>query len=573
MKTQSYLVLILVGVLVFFLSCIPFFDETPPEVSFSTPANGESNYPPALSIVINFSEGMDRFSTENAFSITPELEGYFEWQDWDSIMKFFPDDYLEEDHGYSISIDTTAQDKAGNLMLNKYEMSFSTAGPISPISGGCDTAEIGSYYVAVFNGNDYGWSEETCDFRSAVYPYSRDKGVNKILDESSNYSDILIELRANSQPPVSKDNYDNIKQSYNSINPDDYVIGQTYNISGGSYKLKYKLQHCFLWINPDDDDEIEDTDTNGDGVSLEDYAEYFNNNSWDAIVNNFTGTSGWNWGSYPNEIIHIMFEDDDSSNAGWFDPYDLPLNAIHINTNYAKSGIGSNGQANPLFTNGTMTHEFHHLAHAQSGYPFTKWLNELCSSSAETIWSGQGGLYIDFFNDHNHEFNNISLLEWNNDIGQYYSVASLFGTWLSFQSKQGSDKGRFFRKLYQNKNFDNDDLKKLIKTADDVGIFNGYVNYNDSNSVMQAWKDIYADFVAALMLNEDYGAWGFNGAWDDPDVNAKDPWSGQMIFPEVYYYEPSSINIDTSGFAFFKVHKRITETDNVLVYDAHEVRE
>jgi hypothetical protein len=587
-KRYSLFVIIIfsVGALIFFLRCIPdFLDETPPEVLYSIPDNGEGDYPPALSIGIMFNDRMDTWITEDAFSITPYLEGDFEWFEDDKLMKFYPYDYLEEDTDYSVKIDTTAQDSAGNAMLESYEMSFSTAQPISNVSGGCDTAEIGSYYVAVFNRDDYGWPEETCDFRSAVYPYSRDESEDRTPDPTRQYTNRLLDLRTSTyignQETDTKT--DDTRQPFRSTNPDDYAIGQTYYIGGDDFVLKFKREHCFVWMKEDDDHgnngdggDLEDYDDDGDGVSLENYADYFNDHSWDAIIDNFTGdTNGWSWGSYPPEVVHILFEDMGTSPAGYYNPWDIPLNAIHINTIPAQNGTDNNyGEPNPVFTNGTLTHEFQHLAHDQVGSPFSIWLNEMCSSTAESVWSGQTGIYINFFNEHNDQFHEVSLVEWSSpDHRHRYAIAALFGTWLSFQSKQGSDNGVFFRTLYQNKDFDSDDMVVVIKTAKDVCIYNGSVNYGDSTSVNNAWRDIYADFVAALMFNEDYGSWGFNGAWNDSVVNATHPWTGQPIQPEVYYYTPGKVDINTSGFAFFKVHKRIIETDNIIVYDPYEVRE
>ncbi len=579
----SILISIIITIIV--LSCVPVNnDDNPPEVISSTPENGVTGYPPAYSITVKFSEPMDIISVSKAFSINPNVVGDLEWFDTDKMFKFFPETSLEEDTSYNVSIGTGAKDKNGNKMQNSYEFSFSTAEPISPVTDGCDTGEIGNYYVAVFNGDDYGWSEDTCDFRSAVYPYDENKSKNTEPDPTVQYTNRLLDLRVSSQidkQVIDTNEYDT-QQSFRDTNPDNYVEGQVYNMGGTNYVLKFKRTHCFVWLKESDDHgnngnggDLEDYDDDGDGVSLENYADYFNDFSWDAIINNFTGnTTGWSWGSYPTGVIHIMFEDMGVSPAGYYSPYSS-FNAIYINTIPAQNNTDNNyEEPNPVFTNGTLTHEFQHLAHDQAGSPFSTWLNEMCSSAAESVWSGQTGIYINFFNEHNYEFNDVSLIEWSSpDHRHRYAIAALFGTWLSFQSKQGSDNGIFFRTLYQNKNFDYDDLKVVIKTAEDVGIFTGNVDYNDSTSVNQAWRDIYADFVAAMMFNEDSGVLGFNGAWDDPIVNATHPWTGEPIHPEVHYYTPGKVGIVTSGFAFFKVHKMITETHSILVYDPFEVRE
>jgi len=456
-----------------------------------------------------------------------------------------------------------------------------TPSSIDEVENGCKTGKEGSYIVAVFNSDvSDSVSKNTCNLQSAVYEYS-----NKT--QTYNPSSELLKLRVDSEKYHNNYRYFNTDKTLNNkshrTNPDDYGIGEVYNIRGTDYVLKQKRPHCFVWLRKSDDDgdygqggDIEDTDSDGDGVSLEDYADYFNNHSWSDITNNFVSTEGWDWGSYPEGVVHILFSDMGSSPAGYFSPSDLNagLNSIHINTIVAQNGTTNNyNEPNPVFTEGTLTHEFQHLAHSQVGAYFSIWLNEFLSCSAETVWSGQAGIYIDFYNERSEYFNEVSLINWSSpDHRDRYAIASIFGIWIAYQTRNGDDKGVFFRKLYENKGFHTNDLYIFIKTATDVDLYTADIDFTDELSVKSAWTKIYGDFLGAMVFDDDSGIYSFNGAWEE--LNPTDPDSADTpVRPEVHYYAPDSFKLYPSAFAFIKADKEIIESDDFITYNVYKSNE
>ncbi len=423
-----------------------------------------------------------------------------------------------------------------------------------PITDPCQTGADGDYTVAVFNSDISGSSSvETCNLISAVM---EDKNITTEKEET--VYDELLNLRADSE------NQDKPK-----VKPQKDIsranVGDTEYFGGEQYVCKQVRTHCDVWLRVDDDHgntgdggDIEDTDTDGDGVSLEDYADYFNDYSWQDIHDNFTT-------NIPNSI-DILFKDMGESPAGYYSSG----NTIYLNTIVAQNGTTNDyGEPNPLFTNGTLTHEFQHMVHNYNSCGFDLWLNELCSSTAESVWSGQTGIYTRFFNRHASEFDQVSLLNWSSpDHRHRYAIAALLGTWFSYTSKNGSDKGVFFRQLYQNSDFSNDSIEIVVKTCEDVGIFTGTVNYSNEASIRSAWQEIYSDFLSAMIDPTD-DADSFNGALIDPDTNFTDPDTGEPIVPEIHLYPPKKFNLTPSAFAFVSVIKEVTEIDTYIVYDEY----
>ncbi len=102
-------------------------DLVAPAVIETNPRNMDGTFPLNSSIVITFSEAMDRMSVEKNISITPSIEGYFDWPS-DNIVTFskFPnsESFLQFNTGYTIAIAAGCKDMAGNLMSKKKEIFF-----------------------------------------------------------------------------------------------------------------------------------------------------------------------------------------------------------------------------------------------------------------------------------------------------------------------------------------------------------------------------------------------------------------------------------------------------------------
>lgn len=69
---------------------------------------------------------MDQESTEDAFSIEPEVDGTFEWSNEDHVVTFIPDKVLDTSSEYKIQIDSSAKGKNNINLESRIEFGFLT---------------------------------------------------------------------------------------------------------------------------------------------------------------------------------------------------------------------------------------------------------------------------------------------------------------------------------------------------------------------------------------------------------------------------------------------------------------
>lgn len=79
-----------------------------------------------IRFAMEFSEAMDREATTSAFSISPSVNGSFEWSG--NTMYFIPSQDLEQNTQYKISLSTLAADLNGNTISESFQRYFTTAG-------------------------------------------------------------------------------------------------------------------------------------------------------------------------------------------------------------------------------------------------------------------------------------------------------------------------------------------------------------------------------------------------------------------------------------------------------------
>lgn len=101
------------------------FTTEPLKIHSTSPINGATLVDTTTSISIYFNTYMDKEKTENAFSITPSVEGSFKWYSFETL-RFQPDGYLQANTTYTVKVDTTAQDIHGGKLPYPYQFSFST---------------------------------------------------------------------------------------------------------------------------------------------------------------------------------------------------------------------------------------------------------------------------------------------------------------------------------------------------------------------------------------------------------------------------------------------------------------
>lgn len=102
--------------------------STPPVVTSYSPVWKDGDEPMLCNtpIVFNFNWDMDRESTEKAFSITPAVEGEFEWSDANFTMTFKPTKPYNISTEYTVKLDVTAEHAGGMKMKNPVEFKFLT---------------------------------------------------------------------------------------------------------------------------------------------------------------------------------------------------------------------------------------------------------------------------------------------------------------------------------------------------------------------------------------------------------------------------------------------------------------
>jgi hypothetical protein len=96
----------------------------PPIVTGTYPADNDTNIPTNTSIIITFSESMDKKSAEDAFSSSPLISCTWSWIGLNQSCTLI--DGLQSNTKYTITISTSAKDLAGNAMQKTYTFSFTT---------------------------------------------------------------------------------------------------------------------------------------------------------------------------------------------------------------------------------------------------------------------------------------------------------------------------------------------------------------------------------------------------------------------------------------------------------------
>ena len=100
-------------------------DVITPFVTDTRPIGADTNTTPWIRIT--FSEGMDQASVEQAFSITPAIDGSFQWSPDSRTVTFVPTRELQSGMTYFVVIDSSARDLAGNSMVQSKTFQFATA--------------------------------------------------------------------------------------------------------------------------------------------------------------------------------------------------------------------------------------------------------------------------------------------------------------------------------------------------------------------------------------------------------------------------------------------------------------
>ncbi|HAP42738.1 MAG: hypothetical protein A2087_04875 [Spirochaetes bacterium GWD1_61_31] len=207
----------------------------------------------------------------------------------------------------------------------------------------------------------------------------------------------------------------------------------------------YEGDRCVVWVRRLDAADI--------SVSLlEEFGQHFDDVSWNNVTSYVHQPT--EFFDDPNgQVVNIVFYQAADNIAGYFwskDFYSTETYAYSNETNIFYMNIGAavysqNQAAATLFTKGTLTHEFQHLCNAHyftfgdgaNRSEMDTWANELCSTTAESVFSGQFPVYVNVFeNDQDNDFKSgrTDFLAWDKGTALSgftpYTVAALFGGYL-----------------------------------------------------------------------------------------------------------------------------------------------
>lgn len=104
-------------------------DRVAPQVLTISPTNGATGVAVGSPIEVVFSKAMDTPSVEDAVSITPTVSGNFSWSIDSETLTFTPSHGLLWNTAYTITIEVSAKDTAGNALSSAATSSFTTAVP------------------------------------------------------------------------------------------------------------------------------------------------------------------------------------------------------------------------------------------------------------------------------------------------------------------------------------------------------------------------------------------------------------------------------------------------------------
>jgi hypothetical protein len=112
-------------------------DSIAPTATMTTPVAGATSVATASSVVITFSEAMDRTATEGAISFTPAVTGLtFTWSVGDTVLTVGHPAFAASTQ-YTLTVSTAAKDACnpGMPLANAYTASFTTASTTGPPGG------------------------------------------------------------------------------------------------------------------------------------------------------------------------------------------------------------------------------------------------------------------------------------------------------------------------------------------------------------------------------------------------------------------------------------------------------
>jgi len=234
-------------------------DTTAPVVASTFPENEQRGVDTTTTIVVEFSEKMNRSSVEGNFNLEREFEGVslpgaFAWEMNDTRVIFTPEHPLRNDARYDASIGTGAADVAGNPLASPYDWSF-VAGNGGAISGTVTYTGMPPYNLVRFD-----------VFSDACFTQRIAAGVDTLgsylidpVPSGTCYVGAFMDQNQSGEPDIGEPagiydpNGDNV--------PDPITVSARRTRTGVNFELKYEFQFSTISGTVSKSPEVTQSDT------------------------------------------------------------------------------------------------------------------------------------------------------------------------------------------------------------------------------------------------------------------------------------------------------------------------
>lgn len=185
-KTDSTTVTVVANESVFadyFMELVP--NENAPKITASSPETGGEGLSTLTEIVVDFDIRMNQSVTQQAFTINPDVNGEFTWENNSKRMIFKPTTPMNAGGEYTVTISTSAQTLFGVNLETEYSFIFSTRSKLNLIS---------VYPVA----GDTGISKTVLVRVQYEYPIESNSLPGNVLfyDENDTFVDLIVNTSA-----------------------------------------------------------------------------------------------------------------------------------------------------------------------------------------------------------------------------------------------------------------------------------------------------------------------------------------------------------------------------------------
>lgn len=107
-------------------------DDIPPAIDWYMPEENTTGNAANTAVRIRFTEAMDTGTVYDGISISPPVEGFFSWDEGDTLAVFTPLKQFSYGVTYSIKVKSSMRDAAGNSLADEKAFSFTVGDDFTP---------------------------------------------------------------------------------------------------------------------------------------------------------------------------------------------------------------------------------------------------------------------------------------------------------------------------------------------------------------------------------------------------------------------------------------------------------